>query len=513
VRSHLTGFAGLTVVGLATVIIWRHAATDPAIPRPEVPYGRGGCTTAVVSESATANGRPFLWKNRDVLQPHQEIVYFNDGQFDYITIANAGDSTQAWGGVNSAGFAIEDANNRNTSDTVPGPDDDGRICKLALQTCRTVDDFQAILDSTSVAGHTRPAIFGVIDAEGGAAMFETFSYSYVRYDADDPEDAPNGVLVRSNYSYAGDSTGWHGVYRHDRALALIEAAVNGDTLDAKYICRTVARDLRRSASFDPYPLPYEGCDSTLPWGWIRTYGAISSYLTVSACVIEGVHSGEDPLLATMWSIPMAVHYGVALPFWVASRATPPEVDGETTSPLCNEGLRIKAMAQHAEGFVDRLDTYYLEDGQGGGLLATIYPLEDKFFDRTDSALALWRAANAPDSASMTVLTAQMAAEALAMLGAWPQPGDLCVVPKEVTGLTIHCEPSIGAVLRWEPVMENYCGLPIEPSGYAVWAYDSLPFNSRHADSLGFTRDFTFTDTLCLTPGLDLRFYNVRAWME
>lgn len=211
-RSHWTGFTGLTVVGLATGIIWRHVVTDQAIPRPETPCDWGGCTTAVISESATASGRPLLWKNRDVLQPHQEIVYFNDGQFDYITIANASDSTQAWGGVNSAGFAIEDANNRNTSDTVQGPDDDGRICKLALQTCQTVDDFQAILDSTSVVGHTRPAIFGVIDAEGGAAMFETFPYSYVRYDADDPEDAPDGVLVRSNYSYAGDSTGWHGAY-------------------------------------------------------------------------------------------------------------------------------------------------------------------------------------------------------------------------------------------------------------------------------------------------------------
>ncbi|MFH1011076.1 MAG: hypothetical protein V1784_07570 [bacterium] len=513
VRSRLIKIASLTVTCLGSVILWECLVAEPMRAQPGTSHEPGGCTTAVISGSATASGRPLLWKNRDVLQPHQEIVYFNDGQFDYITIANAGDSTQAWGGVNSVGFAIEDANNRNTSDTVPGPDDDGRICRLALQTCRTVDDFQALLDSTSVAGHTRPAIFGVIDAEGGAAMFETFCYSYVRYDADDPEDAPNGVLVRSNYSYAGDSIGWHGAYRHDRALALIEAALGGDTLDAKYVCRTVARDLRRSASFDPYPLPYEGCDSVLPWGWIRTFGAISSYLTVSACVIEGIQPGEDPLLATMWSMPMAVQCGIALPFWVASRATPPEVNGETTSPLCDEGLRIKTMAQHAQGFINQLDTYCLEDGQGGGLYRTTYPLEDSFFDRVDSALALWRAANAPDSAGMTDLTAQMAAEARAVLSAWPQPGDVCVMPKEVTGLTIQYEPSIGMVLHWEAVTENYCGLPIEPSGYAVWAYDSLPFDPHHADSLGFTKDSAFTDTLCLTPDLDLRFYNVRAWME
>lgn len=505
--------ASLTVAGVAAVILWQHVATDPVTVQPEVLYDRGGCTTAVISGSATVSGRPLLWKNRDVVQPHQEIVYFNDGQLDYITITNAGDSTQAWGGVNSVGFAIEDANNRNTSDSVPGSDDDGLIIKLALQTCQTVDDFQDILDSTSVAGHTRPAIFGVIDAEGGAAMFETFSYSYVRYDADDPEDAPLGVLVRSNYSYAGDSTGWHGVYRHDRALGFIEDAVNGDTLNAKYLCRTVARDLRRSASFDPYPLPYEGCDGDLPWGWIQTNGAICNYLTVSACVIEGVQPGEDPLLATMWAIPMAVHFGVALPFWVASRATPTEVNGDTTSPLCDEGLRIKAMAQHAEGFVNQLDTYFLEDGQGGGLQLTTYPLEDSFFDRADSALALWRAANAPDSAGMTALTAELAFEALTVLSVWPQPGDVCVFPKEVTALSVQYELGVGMVLHWDVVTENDCGLPIELSGYAVWVYDSVPFNPDNADSLGFTTDSTFTDTLCPIPDSCLHFYNVRAWME
>ncbi|MBU1983084.1 hypothetical protein KJ815_01615, partial [bacterium] len=90
----------------------------------------GECTTAVIAGFATANGRPLLWKNRDVSQPHQEIVYFDDGIYPYVTIANAGDSTQAWGGVNSTGFAVEDANNWNTPDTVAGPEDDGTIIKL-----------------------------------------------------------------------------------------------------------------------------------------------------------------------------------------------------------------------------------------------------------------------------------------------------------------------------------------------------------------------------------------------
>lgn len=447
----------------------------------------GGCTTAVIAGSATANGWPLLWKNRDTSQLNQEIVYFNDGQYDYVTITNAGDSTQAWGGLNSAGFAIEDANNRNTSDDVPGPDDDGFIIKLALQTCQTAGDFQAILDSTSVVGHTRPTIYGVIDAQGGAAMFETFSYSYVRYDADDPDDAPNGILVRSNYSYAGDSTGWHGVYRHDRAKALIEAAASGDTLDVHYMCRTVARDLRTSDSHDPYPLPYEGQHGGLPCGWIYFCGGISNRYTVSTCVVEGVSPGENPLLATFWAFPMATEFGVALPFWVAAGTTPPQVNGDATAPLCDEGLRLKALALNGSN----LYTYMLVDGYGGGLHNTTFPLEDSIFAHADSALACWRTVGSPDPAAMTALTAQFAGLAHDTLSVWPQAGDLFLQPRSVDDLTVHLAGGQGVVLCWSAVREDVLGLPITPSGYAVWRCENYPSSPGSGDSLGFAVDTFF----------------------
>ena len=38
------------------------------------------------------------------------------------------------------------------------------------------------------------ANFGVIDAKGGAAMFEVDYYEYVMYDANNPKDAPCGTL-------------------------------------------------------------------------------------------------------------------------------------------------------------------------------------------------------------------------------------------------------------------------------------------------------------------------------
>ena len=198
-------------------ILWAAVMFTPQRVDPLPSDDRGECTTAVIRGSATANGRPLLWKNRDVSYPDQEIIHFRASPYSFVSIITAGDTTQAWGGVNETGFAVEDATNLNTSDQVAGPDDDGIIIKLALTRCRTVADFQAILDSTQVPGHTQPAIFGVIDAQGDAAIFETFAHSYVRYNASDSAAAPLGVLVRSNFSYAGSATGRVGVYRHDRA--------------------------------------------------------------------------------------------------------------------------------------------------------------------------------------------------------------------------------------------------------------------------------------------------------
>lgn len=448
----------------------------------------GGCTTAVIAGSATANGRPLLWKNRDVSYVHQEIMHFHASPHSFVTIITAGDTTNAWGGVNDVGFAIEDATNLNTADIVVGPDDDGKIIKLALTRCTTVNDFQVILDSTQVAGHTCPASFGVVDAFGGAALFETFAHSYIRYDCSDSADAPLGVIVRANYSYAGNASGRVGVYRHNRAKMFIENAVNGDTLTAAYIFRKVARDLRTTDSFDPYPLPYQGQQGSLPRGWISTAGAVCRRLTVSAMVMEGVLPTENPRLSTLWAAPMAMQYGVALPFWEISGTTPPEANGDSTAPLCDEGLRIKAITQHYDGIRDTLDTNVLVDGHGGGVHMMTFPLENQIFERGDSALAVWRAAGMPDSAGMTNLTFELARMAYDTIRAWPGPGDLYVPAKAVDDLTLHWIPETGLRLRWSAVTQDTLGFPCAPSGYSIWRYRTF---ASTRDSIGFTTGTAF----------------------
>jgi hypothetical protein len=380
--------------------------------------------------------------------------------------------------------------------------------KLALSRCRTVADFQAILDSTQVPGHTCPANFGVIDSAGGAAIFETFAHSYIRYNASDSVAAPLGALVRSNFSYAGSATGRVGVYRHDRAKLLIENAVQGDTLTAKYLCRTVARDLRTTNSFDPYPLPYEGQQGGLPRGWISTSGAICRRLSVSGLVVEGVLPGESAQLSTLWTFPMAVQYGVAVPFWEISGITPPEVNGDSIAPLCSEGLRIKTMAQHFAGFRDTVDTYILVDGHGGGVHLTTFPLEDQIFEIADSAIADWRLLERPDSLRMTVLTFALARMAYDTMRTWPGPGDLYVPPRAVQNLTLYWVPGSGLRLRWSPVTQDTLGAQITPAGYSIWRYRTW---TSARDSVGFTNGRTYI--VPEYPGDSTATYEVRAIRE
>ena len=71
-----------------------------------------GCTIGVAAGSATADGRPLLWKTRDGGESkfNNAIVYVNHKKYNFIRVINAGDwFSLAWMGVNEKGFAILDS--------------------------------------------------------------------------------------------------------------------------------------------------------------------------------------------------------------------------------------------------------------------------------------------------------------------------------------------------------------------------------------------------------------------
>jgi hypothetical protein len=139
------------------------------------------CTVGVAIGKATNDGRPIMWKNRDTTVLDNEINYFTDGRFKYMALVSAGYPNMAWAGVNEIGFCImnsasndhmNSASNDQKGHSTTGLGN-GVIMKEALQNCVTVNDFEELLEKTNVTGRTTFSNFGVIDAFGGAAIFET----------------------------------------------------------------------------------------------------------------------------------------------------------------------------------------------------------------------------------------------------------------------------------------------------------------------------------------------------
>ena len=84
---------------------------------------------------------------------------------------------------------------------------------IALGKCRTVDDFACLLDTLPKPLGVE-ANFGVIDAYGNAAYFETDNWRYARFDVGD-------YLIRTNYSDSGRKGEGYGYVRRLTAEHLL----------------------------------------------------------------------------------------------------------------------------------------------------------------------------------------------------------------------------------------------------------------------------------------------------
>lgn len=209
-----------------------------------VPSAAFACTSAIVSASANPSGRPILWKHRDTSTIDNKVEYIapKNGCFGYVALYNAADKDlkEAWMGMNDAGFAVMNTASYNIKDDkVPNRqmDKEGIVMTKALQSCRTVDDFQKLLDN-----YPRPmgveANFGVIDALGNGAYFETNNHSYVKYDL---KDAPGGVLVRTNYSHSGRKNEGYGFIREANANCLLQSYIDKKEVTPELLTESISR--------------------------------------------------------------------------------------------------------------------------------------------------------------------------------------------------------------------------------------------------------------------------------
>ena len=351
------------------------------------------CTTFIMSGKHTPDGRPLLYKNRDTGTLDNALVVFTDGKYRYIGLVDAKESwkREVWAGFNEAGFAIMNsaAYNNNTGDTTRFSDQEGVVMKMALATCATLEDFEKMLDDLPEPLGV-DANFGVIDARGGAAYYETGNYGFTKIDANDPSLAPYGLLIRTNHSFTGSVGEGGGYIRYAAASEAMNMALAQNRLDPQYLLNSLSRNLthgltkvnlRAEMPADAGSTLFRNFDDFIP----RTS-------TAAAVMVVGAAAGEDPSNAMMWTLLGFPLTTVALPVWLTKGNDLPEIvrmkDG-FHAPLCDAAMQLK----HRLFPINRgsggkyMNLALLLNRENTGIMQKLEPVEDEIFIKTADLMA------------------------------------------------------------------------------------------------------------------------------
>ncbi len=359
-----------------------------------LPFGE--CTVGVFGGSVTADGRPILWKNRDVTNPDQRFIYYNSYERDgIVTIPFIGDvyrsdTTRVYMGANLEGFAIMNSDSYNLDDSLSTGIDDGTIMRIALETCSSIADFGLLLDSTDAIGRKDCWNFGVMDASGTCAMFECRNYSYVLILPEGNDSPDNGMALRANFSRTGNDR-QAGLDRYRRAVYLTENRMRRAPVDIEFVLQKLVRDLGNPYD-DPYPLPYNRSQADGPIGYIFDYGCtISNRWTTSAVVIKGVAPGEDPVLTTIFAVLGSPVISMAYPLWVASGSVPVYLSRGQGAPMYEYCVDRKARLYDNPDAFFHLNSKALCDDDGTGIYTYSFLLERWGINNAERLLSSWRA--------------------------------------------------------------------------------------------------------------------------
>lgn len=359
------------------------------------------CTTAIVSGKYTKDGRPILWKLRDTESFDNKLRFFSDGKYPYIGLINSEDEKgeMVWGGHNSTGFAIMNSASFNTNigDTTSFKDQEGRIMKMALQKCATLEDFEKFLTNLPKPMGLN-ANFGVIDANGGAAFYETDNNHFVKYDANDPLAAPNGYIIRSNFSNMGKKDIGYGFIRYQTAVELFDCADAMGCLNVKTFIKSFSRSLKHSLVNKDYA---EVIPQKKKGHFINSGDFICRHGSASAIVIEGVKKGEDPQLTTFWSMISFPLTTVAVPVWLTKEGRLPKTCSakkEECALLGYYGIKLKNECYpvvRSSGY-KYMDLAAYQNSVDGGIKSRINQIEDVIISRGEEYLNKWRSGKIKD---------------------------------------------------------------------------------------------------------------------
>ncbi|MFC2094702.1 carcinine hydrolase/isopenicillin-N N-acyltransferase family protein, partial [Bacteroidota bacterium] len=316
--------------------------------------------------------RPLLWKIRDNSElPSNEVIFDTTCRYKFIAVVNNGD-TSVWMGVNAKGLAIVNSTAKDLPKTDQGFSN-GTLMRYALGYCSTVSEFEDLLIETNDIGRKTRANFGLIDSTGAAVVFEVSGKDYWKFDANNLRQAPNGYLIRTNFSFTGK--GNTGIERFRRTESLIKDLHRRNNLNYESIIKHHLRDFSDAQS-DPLTIPFMNrWGANRPFGYIYSNYSVCRNISVSASIFRGVFPSEPANHTTMWTALGQPAGTIALPYWPVGE-TPALARGSELAPLNQVADDIKAYLFDDVTDKNYLDTYKLKDDLGYGIWNMLLNLED-----------------------------------------------------------------------------------------------------------------------------------------
>ncbi len=361
------------------------------------------CTSVIISGEHTPDGRPLMWKHRDTQAFDNKIVVINDGKYEAVALVNSADAEpeKIWIGFNSEGFAVMNTLSYNIEGDGAN---NGIFMKEALMECATVEEFEQFIEDYPRPRNVR-SNFGVIDAEGGAAFFETGDHTYTRFDVNDKRVAPHGYIVRTNYSFDGEANQGAGYIRFGTAEKMFYNASGEGNLSLPFLIEEAMISLENSLTGENAreDMPAEGEDN-----YMYFQDCINRFTSTSSLVVQGVKEEESPLLTTMWSMVGFPLGSVAIPVWLTPEGDLPEVvtaPGEENSEICDYALKVKRlMTPSRRGSTQYyINTTKAFNADNTGITQQLLNVSRNIYNITREEMEEWRSKGKPDYDSMTGL--------------------------------------------------------------------------------------------------------------
>ena len=289
--------------------------------------------------------------------------------------------------MNSASYNL-----KSSDDTTKIADLEGIIMKMALDKCATIDDFEKLLNDLPKPLGVE-ANFGVIDASGGAAYFETNNFDYIKFDVNDPDVAPEGYLIRTNYSFAGKENKGFGYIRYATAAGLFENQTKDGKISFEFLINDVPRCLIHSFTNTDLAENLPESLNEKDYVYFRDY--IPRYSTSAAVVVHGIKENESPSLTTMWTILGFPLTSVTIPLWLTDVGLLPSIlmgDETGNAPLCNLALQLKdkVFSSQNDARENYMNLSALMNKENTGVYQKLIPVEEQIMIRSKGNLEKWR---------------------------------------------------------------------------------------------------------------------------